>query len=238
MDIIPVIDLLNGQVVHARRGDRLNYRPIQSHLCDGSEPLSIVRGLLELYPFKRLYIADLDAIQGRSGHDATILAIRQQHPGLEIWLDAAIREAETALSWRRRGVLCVIGSESLQDIEAYAAIVQPLENQCVLSLDFARGNFLGPAGLLQQPALWPARVIAMNLDRVGSDDGPDRVLLHKLRSDAKAVYAAGGVRDAADLQSLATEGMAGALVASALHSGRLDGQQICAIHRHPSPTQR
>lgn len=238
MDIIPVIDLLNGQVVHARRGDRQNYRPVQSLLCDGSEPLSIVRSLLELYPFKRLYIADLDAIQGHDGHDATIQTIRQQYPGLEIWLDAAIRDAKTALTWRRRGVLCVIGSESLADIETYALITQPLENQCALSLDFARGDFLGPAGLLQQPALWPTRVIAMNLDRVGSGGGPDAALLRTLQSGARLLYAAGGVRGETDLQSLAAEGIAGALVASVLHSGRLGSQQIDAIHRHPTQNRR
>src|SRR5690606_40358176 len=100
-------------------------------------------------------------------------------------------------------------------IETYTRIVQRLERQFALSLDFARDDFLGPVELLQQPELWPQRVIAMNLDRVGSNGGPDTVLLRTLRSSAQALYAAGGVRNETDLQTLAAGGIAGALIASA-----------------------
>ncbi|MDE2121341.1 MAG: histidine biosynthesis protein, partial [Betaproteobacteria bacterium] len=39
-------------------------------------------------------------------------------------------------------------------------------------------------------------------------------------------YAAGGVRDAADLLELRELGLHGALLASALHDGRLDAAQL------------
>ena len=40
------------------------------------------------------------------------------------------------------------------------------------------------------------------------------------------VYAAGGVRDAADLRALAAAGIAGALVASSLHNGRITAEDL------------
>jgi phosphoribosylformimino-5-aminoimidazole carboxamide ribotide isomerase len=233
MEIIPVADLLDSRVVHARRGDRANYRPIRSQLCPDSEPLAVIDGLLELYPFRQLYIADLNAIQGRSSHRSVIQAIRHRHPHLEIWLDAAIRDCETAQAWQELGVCCVIGSESLPDIETYTAISASLNRSFVLSLDFARGVFLGPAELLRQPDAWPSHVIAMNLDRVGSDSGPDLALLHSLKINAKALYAAGGVRDESDLLMLAGNGIAGALIASALHTGRIGKFEIDAIQGYP-----
>ena len=52
MNIIPVLDLKAGQVVHAKHGNRQNYLPIQSALSDSSEPLTVVRALQSLYPFK------------------------------------------------------------------------------------------------------------------------------------------------------------------------------------------
>jgi phosphoribosylformimino-5-aminoimidazole carboxamide ribotide isomerase len=44
--IVPVIDLLRGQVGPARRGERQSYRPIISDLCTGSDPLVVARALI------------------------------------------------------------------------------------------------------------------------------------------------------------------------------------------------
>jgi phosphoribosylformimino-5-aminoimidazole carboxamide ribotide isomerase len=230
LDIIPVIDLMDGQVVHARHGDRHNYRPIQSVLCSGSEPLHIIDSLLRLYPFKRLYIADINAIQGRGHHAELIKQLRSQHPALEIWLDAGIHQPDTASDWQRHGVLCVIGSESQPDMASYHSIRQVLSEDFILSLDFSHGKFLGPDKLLQDRWLWPERVIAMSLDKVGSSSGPNMELLHGLQNGTTKIYAAGGIRDAADLLTLAASGVAGALIASVLHSGQLTTEQIQHIH--------
>ena len=64
MQAIPVIDLMGGQVVRARMGDRASYRPLESPLSPTSDPVDVVRGLLGVFPFPTLYVADLDAIQG------------------------------------------------------------------------------------------------------------------------------------------------------------------------------
>jgi phosphoribosylformimino-5-aminoimidazole carboxamide ribotide isomerase len=63
----------------------------------------------------------------------------------------------------------------------------------------------------------------MNLARVGGDVGPDFDRLRAVQAiaGARAVYAAGGVRDATDLAQLQALGCPGVLIASALHNGRL-----------------
>src|SRR6476661_3097092 len=90
MEIIPVIDLMHGQVVHARLGQRQHYQPMQSSLCGSSTPIDIINALLELYPFEQLYIADLAAIQGLSNHFKADQAIQKAFPQLEVWLDSGI----------------------------------------------------------------------------------------------------------------------------------------------------
>ena len=65
MQVIPVIDLKAGHVVHARLGHRAFYRPIETPLATGSGPIDVVTGLLSLHPFATLYVADLDAIGGK-----------------------------------------------------------------------------------------------------------------------------------------------------------------------------
>ncbi|HYF89724.1 hypothetical protein [Azospirillum sp.] len=64
MDIIPVIDLLGEQVVHAKREERDRYRPIESVLTAGPALQDIVAALPALQPFRACYVADLDTIRG------------------------------------------------------------------------------------------------------------------------------------------------------------------------------
>ncbi|MEW8382346.1 MAG: nickel transporter, partial [Candidatus Thiodiazotropha taylori] len=64
MKLIPVIDLMNGIVVRAIRGQRQSYLPSSTPLCQSSQPEAVISALLSLYPFDTLYIADLDAITG------------------------------------------------------------------------------------------------------------------------------------------------------------------------------
>jgi phosphoribosylformimino-5-aminoimidazole carboxamide ribotide isomerase len=51
----------------------------------------------------------------------------------------------------------------------------------------------------------------------------------KSRAVNRQVYAAGGVRDANDLALLAQAGIAGALVSTSLHNGKLTGTQIARL---------
>ena len=72
MKIIPVIDILSGQAVSAYRGERDSYQPLQSMLCQGSEPAAVLRGFLDFYPFTAVYLADLDALLGRGDNNSVI----------------------------------------------------------------------------------------------------------------------------------------------------------------------
>src|SRR5262249_28667380 len=150
-------------------------------------------------------------------------------PGVTLWVDNGIAgrdAAETWLAWNLGDL--VIGSEAQTDATLARAL--SADPRVVLSLDF-RDAGLGPAALLQDPACWPKRVIVMTLARVGSDTGPDTDRLGAVRAMAgtRAVYAAGGVRHRGDLVTLRDAGIAGALVASALHARRLTGADIEAV---------
>jgi phosphoribosylformimino-5-aminoimidazole carboxamide ribotide isomerase len=71
----------------------------------------------------------------------------------------------------------------------------------------------------------------MTLAHVGSNLGPDHKKLEKVLRIAgtgkKAnIYAAGGIRNMADVANLELIGVAGALVATALHNGSITSQDI------------
>jgi uncharacterized protein related to proFAR isomerase len=222
--IIPVLDLKHGAVVRARAGDRTNYQPIVSPLAADSSPANILRGLRGLAPFRVVYIADLDAISGEGDHSEDVWRLSETAPEIELWLDGGFATLVAAKRVSRPGIVPVFGSESLAGRDALAAIFDALgPERFVLSLDYRGGTFLGPPEIERAVALWPSRLILMTLDRVGSGGGPAVAELQRLRrrADPRAVFAAGGVRNDADIAELETAGVAGALVASALHDGRL-----------------
>ena len=231
MQVIPVIDLMNGVVVHARKGDRAHYQPMVSSLCHGSAAPEIVDALLGLYPFPMLYIADLDAIQQRGHHRSLIDTLLATHPQLEIWIDAGIHTVADLALWQHARLRPVLGSESIADTHTWQQLSQACASQPILSLDFSVAGYQGPPELLHNIALWPQDVIIMSLPHVGSHQGPDTAKLQHFHDLAPAhhLYAAGGVRDLDDLQGLDQQGIKGALIASALHQGSLDSTALHSL---------
>lgn len=233
MELIPVIDILRGRAVRARRGERAAYQPLQSALCPSSDCIAAVEAFLDVHPFTALYLADLDAIQGHGDNAALIEKLHLGYPQLALWVDAGIADLPVYSKWQASGIgHAVIGSES----DPAPELMLQLCNDSVtpfplLSLDFRETGFVGSPQLLDMPQHWPRHVIAMTLARVGSGLGPDFVRLEALRrrTPRTQLYAAGGVRDAADLQRLKALGVSGALLASALHDRAVGAADIRAL---------
>lgn len=226
MDVIPVIDVRHGVAVHARQGQRSQYRPLATPLAQGSDPVAVARGLLALFPFRTLYVADLDGIEGR-GRDAELAGrLAAAVPGVALWIDDGALPDEA----RRGSAVPVIGSESLRSGDLKGLRDAP-PDRFLLSLDFRGETFAGPQALLDDAALWPERVIVMTLSRVGAGEGPDveRVAGIVARAGARGVYAAGGVRHLDDLKALRAVGAAGSLVATALHAGTITAGDLNEI---------
>lgn len=228
MWLIPVIDLRRGQVVRAQRGQRQAYRPIVSTLCAGSQPLTIARALLHHCASPRLYVADLDALMGDAPQAGVLGALLEALPQTQLWLDAGFADASAADALCERigntgaaRIVPVFASESLRSRAALQACAA--RDRCVLSLDRRDGVAIDAAGCWHSPELWPAQVIVMTLERVGTDAGPDLDTLRRLHalSPATRLIGAGGIRGPADLERARAAGAHGWLVASALHDGRL-----------------
>ncbi len=232
MKLVPVLDLMQGQVVLAERGERHRYRPIESGLCAGSNALDIACALLELYPFHALYVADIDAIQKNGSNAAVIEKLHRHFPQLELWVDSGIADVAGFTAWQGRRIgHAVIGSESFPESALLSAVCSSRDALFpLLSLDFKGERFYGEQRLLNDPELWPEHVIVMMLARVGSLQGPDFDQLSELsrRAPHKKLYAAGGIRGTRDLARLARAGAYGALLASALHQGLISASDLAA----------
>lgn len=230
MIIVPVLDLSNGLAVHANKGDRINYQPISSHLCSSANPIEIVNIFLELYDFKSLYIADLDAIQKQGNNIEIIESICSQHPELEIWLDTGVKLIKHYIEGLQFNSLrLILSTESTDSISSFNSIIDNYPTHSfLLSIDYLSGNILG-LNLLDQPnSKLPTDILVLNLDNVGSNHGiviPTQINYQSLLNSHKLFYG-GGIRNNKDLNKLKKIGFTGALVASALHNGELSRDDL------------
>ncbi|MDP3608194.1 MAG: HisA/HisF-related TIM barrel protein [Methylophilus sp.] len=238
MRIIPVIDLLEGIVVHAKQGQRKYYQPIVSSLTASSKPLDIVKAFMEIYPFETLYIADLNAIQRLhspiQSHQAVVAEIQNTFPELHIWLDAGVRNTLDVQPWQSLNTSLVLGTESLESFVEYEKIMEAMFGNIVLSLDFMPNGYQGLEIFLRNCLHWPKDVIVMTLSHVGMQQGVASSTLQKIvqLSHQHRLYAAGGVTSLTDVAQLERLGVHGALVATALHNQQLDATML----RQLSPT--
>jgi len=158
-------------------------------------------------------------------------------PGATLWIDAGFSDVADCAFWLPLGATLVIGSESLAAVDDWQEIHGAFGENVVLSLDFGTDGSRGPEPLFSDPALWPTRLIAMDLTRVGTDTGPDVDRLKAIIEAAGscAVFAAGGVRSAKDLAAIAALRAQGAVIATALHSEAVTQNEIAALLRERRP---
>lgn len=233
MEIIPVIDVSRGEVVRARRGERAHYKPIVTPLAPGTtDPVAVAKALVKMHPFGKIYIADLDGIEGRGRNVHLVPSLSRALPNAQIWIDAGTGSRSAARTLLAAPVTTlVIGSETLENVAVLKDLVAEAPGRTVLSLDFHGDEFMGPAALLNDTALWPHHVIVMTMARIGSDEGPDvpRIRDISRRSGGRRVYAAGGIRHRLDLEAARAAGAVGALIASALHDEKISAGDLNEI---------
>ena len=96
MEVIPVLDLKEGAVVHARMGHRSRYRAIETPLSSTNHPIDVARGLLSIYPFRTVYVADLDAIERNGHNNAALSQLKNELPDLTFWVDNGVADRASA----------------------------------------------------------------------------------------------------------------------------------------------
>jgi phosphoribosylformimino-5-aminoimidazole carboxamide ribotide isomerase len=244
--VIGVLDLMGGLAVHAHAaaGGRGAYQPVRAVAdvtLDPGDAIALARAYLERLGVRELYAADLDAIRG--GQPQRILTAAVARLGAPLWLDAGVRTIAEARDARDSGAARVIvGLETLPSFGALAGICRAAGSERVaFSLDLRDGAPIGGDEVITAGAsahtlaaravdAGVASVIVLDLARVGTGAGVDLALMRRVRAAAPhvALFAGGGVRGPDDLTRLADAGCDGALVATALHDGRIGARDVAA----------
>ncbi len=220
------MDLLNGIVVHARRGERAKYKPvhISSSIVDSSEPMHVI----ETVRPAAIYIADLNRLMGTGTNIDILDRIRHRYRHVWIALDYGIRSSSELEEIKGIADSIVLGTETASlDIIRDAATNHPI----IVSIDLfnrkvqARDERLriAPLKLIEELNAYPIDgIIILELNRVGTNSGIDTDFLAQcVERSCHDILCGGGVRNNDDLSRLEDIGVKGALVATAVHEGTI-----------------
>lgn len=203
--LIPVIDMKDGLVVHACKGEREKYKPIKSILTNSAELAAVVEAFVRQLGLREFYLADLDAIasrgyirDGQAGNLKILAQIIQQNweiiggmGQISFMIDAGANDVVSVEQVLRTGAdQVIIGTETLLSLFHLKAIIQRYGFQrIVVSLDSREGRIVSrtpeladltpPQALRQLQALGVKQFILLELNRVGTGAGLDHQLIRE-----------------------------------------------------------
>ena len=245
MRIIPVIDLRGGRAVRGRGGERRSYTPVRSHLRGGpledlSDPVVLAGAYKRATGGDVFYVADLDRLEGTGHNDHAVARLVAADPNRRLLLDVGRPEAhEAPTSAADFRIDPIVSTETLGSLDQLHSTPQEsVTAGRILSLDLdgsglvARSSVIAAmheVDLLREA--WRRgmrRAILLSMDRVGTSRGLHRDRLSRLRDAVPDIdlMAGGGIAGLDDLFYLKERGFSGALVANALHDGRLVAEDL------------
>ena len=222
--IVFVIDIFKGIAVHAVRGERLKYQPFHgSKICTSSDPLEMIT---ELKPHE-VYIADLDRLQ-RIGENFE--TIEQITAITKTMVDIGVETKEDIVKCAGIADTVILGTETAS-LDLIERAVHSYPGRINVSIDIKSGKVLTkdrkmgkePLELIRSMNEYDIKdIIILNLDKVGTGQGIDAELFCNIvRISKHNIMAGGGIRDMSDINILKDLGVGGALVATALHNGKI-----------------
>jgi phosphoribosylformimino-5-aminoimidazole carboxamide ribotide isomerase len=220
------VDILDGKAVRLLRGD---YDRIE---VDAGDPLAQVRRAARSAP-RFVHVVALGA--ARDGGVPIELAERVVSAAspVSVQFGGGVRSPADAEALRRAGIARVVVGTAAFGARPLTEFVEALGDRLAVAVDVAGGvvrtaGWRASAQLRTEAALSRCAdagvetVVCTAIERDGTRAGPDLGLLTEVRGRfAGRVIAAGGIRDAADLEALRRLGLDGVVVGRAWLDGTL-----------------
>ncbi|MGP3667928.1 MAG: HisA/HisF-related TIM barrel protein [Candidatus Bathyarchaeota archaeon] len=239
MEIIPVMDVLNGVVIHAIKGEREKYKPVKSMLCTSPKPGDVALTFKNL-GFKSLYIADLDAIINEKLSLNMVYEIKNVWSGVNLMVDAGKFSLTHAEKLLKSGVSkVVIGTETLENLNRLTSLSSKVvAENFIISLDFKGEKIL--TNLESLKGFSPVKALKFFLDlgfknfiyldllKVGSLEGVELDIVSnivKCKGEASLIVG-GGVKSFNEILKLRDVGVDGVLVSTAIHKGLIGRKEL------------
>ena len=219
--VIPAVDVLDGRAVRLTQGD---YDRVS---LDAGDPLELVRRAATLAPPFVHVVALGAARDGGPPLDLARDAVAAAAP-VPVQLGGGVRSVADAEALRAAGVARVmIGTAAFGEtpLELFGDVVVAVDvkNGVVRTRGWRDSSGLTTRAALDRcTAAGVSKVLCTAVDRDGTSGGPDLELLREVRAHFDGeILAAGGIRDAADVDAVAALGVDGVVVGRAWLEGTL-----------------
>jgi phosphoribosylformimino-5-aminoimidazole carboxamide ribotide isomerase len=216
MQVIPALDLLGDDAVRLEQGDfeRVLFR----------QPIEEFMGRLVATHPPLIHVVDLQGARDGELRAPVIERCRVLAGSIPLQVSGGIRSLESAVRALNAGAARVIvGTAAWASTDALERFVDALGARLVIAID-VRGGELSVRGwqsstgvsvgdaLARCVEAGVTRLHVTAIERDGTMRGPDLALYEQVCASGIAVVAAGGVRDEADVQALASVGCEAAVM--------------------------
>ena len=247
--VIPVLDLMIGQIVLAKSGNRDTYRPVHSRLTNSSSPLDVAQAIFNQTGCDCLYLADIDSFAGANPNWRVYNELLNL--GFGLWIDANWMEGDRCDQISEKiekpeKLKVILSSETMASVDQFARFDQLVQRNIepIFSLDKKGDSTITqPGELSERTALELVHLayahgvrsmILLDLESVGTMTGVANdsdglgPLIQEITSELTDIQliSGGGVRDASDVKVLLDAGCQHVLVATAIHECRLTPDDV------------
>jgi len=241
--VIPVIDLLYSEAVHAIKGDRSNYKPLESKYFNTTNPYDIIEFLNQNFDFKEFYIADLDSIMRKKPNLNLILELLENLP-IEIMLDPGIIDDLDLRSYHRLKLShLIIGLETINNLKVIENAINMFGNDnIILSIDMYNEKVisnikelknLNPIEIMKKIVnLNVSNYILLDLYKVGRKLGDISQIYLEIREKFDGNFiVGGGIRDFNEIMIYKDNNFSGVIIATALYDGTINMEKIRTLNQ-------
>jgi phosphoribosylformimino-5-aminoimidazole carboxamide ribotide isomerase len=222
--IVPAVDVLDGKAVRLLRGD------FDSVAVDAGDPLALVRRAAAGRPQLVHVVALANARDGGAPVELAQAVVQAAAP-VPVQLGGGVRSPSDAEALVGVGVERVVIGTAAFGATPLRELVDALDGRVAVAIDVAGGvvrtagwresSRLSTAAALERCAeAGVSTVVCTAIDRDGTRSGPDLELLWDVRARyAGRLLAAGGIRDAGDVDDVRALGLDGVVVGRAWLEG-------------------
>lgn len=242
MQIIPAIDLKDGQCVRLRKG------VMEDSTVFSDDPVAIARQWVE-QGAQRLHLVDLNgAFAGKPVNGEVVTAIAKAFPDLPIQIGGGIRSAETIQHYLDAGVsYVIIGTKAVKEPQFVTDMCRAFPGTIIVGLD-AKNGFVATDGWAEVSSVKASElakrfeadgvssIVYTDIDRDGMMQGVNvEATVAMAKASSLPIIASGGITNLDDITALLARahegaGICGAITGRAIYEGTLDlaaAQRLC-----------